>query len=66
MVVISIPVGLFGERGVCWYPFVARATERVMVLNATVNTISVISRQSDLLVEETGVPGEFHRPTGNQ
>ena len=56
MVVISIPVGLFGERGVYWYLFVARATERVMVFNATVNTISVISRQLDLLVEETGVP----------
>ena len=32
-----------------------------MVLNAT-NNISVISWQSVLLVEETGVPGENHRP----
>ena len=29
-----------------------------MVLNATFNNISVISWQSVLLVEETGVPGE--------
>ena len=33
-----------------------------MVLNATVNNISVISWQSVLLVEETGGPGENHRP----
>jgi hypothetical protein len=35
---------------------------RVMVFNATFNTISAISWWSDLLVEETGVPGEIHRP----
>ena len=29
-----------------------------MVLNVTLNTISVISWQSVLLVEETGVPGD--------
>ena len=34
----------------------------VMVFNATFNNISVISSQSVLLVEETGVPGENHRP----
>ena len=33
-----------------------------MVFNATFNNISVISWQSILLVEETGVPGENHRP----
>ena len=33
-----------------------------MVFNATVNNISVISWRSALLVEETGVPGENHRP----
>jgi hypothetical protein len=33
-----------------------------MVLNATFNTISVISWRSVLLVEETKVPGENHRP----
>jgi hypothetical protein len=31
---------------------------RVMVFNATFNNISVISRWSVLLVEETGVPGK--------
>jgi hypothetical protein len=33
-----------------------------MVLNATFNNISVILWRSVLLVEETGVPGETHRP----
>ena len=33
-----------------------------MVFNATFNNISVISWQSVLLVEETGVPGENHLP----
>jgi len=34
-----------------------------MVFNATFNNISVIWWQSVLLVEETRVPGENHRPT---
>ena len=34
----------------------------VMVFNATFNNISVISWWSVLLVEETGVPRENHRP----
>ncbi len=38
---------------------------RVMGFNATVNTISAISRRSVLLVEETGLPGESHRPPAN-
>ena len=33
-----------------------------MVLNATFNNISVISLQSVLLVEESGVPGEDYQP----
>jgi len=33
-----------------------------MVFNATFNNISVISWRSVLLVEETGVPIENHRP----
>ena len=33
-----------------------------MVFNATFNNISVTSWQSVLLVEETGVPEEKHRP----
>ena len=32
----------------------------LMMFNATFNNISVISWQSDLLVEETGGPGENH------
>ena len=34
----------------------------VMVVNATFNNISIISWQPVLLVEETRVPGENHRP----
>ena len=37
----------------------------VMVFNATFNNISVISWLSVLLVEETGVPKENHRPTAS-
>ena len=37
-------------------------SHNVMVLNATFNYISAISWQSVLLVEETGVPRENHRP----
>ena len=33
-----------------------------MVYNATFNSISVISWRAVILVEETGVPGENHRP----
>jgi len=36
-----------------------------MVFNATFNNISVISWRSVLLVEETGIPGENHRPAAN-
>ena len=35
---------------------------RFMAYNATFNNISVISCRSVLLVEETGAPGENHRP----
>ena len=35
---------------------------RIVVLNATFNNISFISWRSVLLVKETGVPGENHRP----
>ena len=37
-----------------------------MVLNATFNTNAVISWRSVLLVEETGVSAENHRPTVSQ
>ena len=33
-----------------------------MVFNATLNNMSAISWRLALLVEETGVPGENHRP----
>jgi hypothetical protein len=36
-----------------------------MMFNATFNNISVISWRSVLLVEETRVPGENHRPTAS-
>jgi hypothetical protein len=36
-----------------------------MVLNATFNNISFLSWWSVLLVAETGVPGENHRPVAN-
>jgi hypothetical protein len=36
-----------------------------MVFNASFNNISVISWWSVLLVEETGVPGENHRPVAS-
>ena len=37
-----------------------------MLLKATFNSISVISWRSVLLVEETGSPGENHRPVASQ
>ena len=37
-----------------------------MVLNATFNNISAISWRSGLLVEESKVPGENHRPAAIQ
>jgi hypothetical protein len=36
-----------------------------MVFNATFNNISVTSLWSDLLVDETGEPGENHRTVAN-
>ena len=36
-----------------------------MVFNTTFNNISVISWRSVLLVEETGVPEENHRPAAS-
>ena len=38
---------------------------RVMVFNVTFNNISAISWWSVLLVEETRVPGENHRPVAS-
>jgi hypothetical protein len=36
-----------------------------MEFNVTFNNISVIAWRSALLVEETGVPGENHRPVAS-
>ena len=38
---------------------------RAMVFNAIFNNISIISWQSVLLVEETGVSGENHQPVAS-
>jgi hypothetical protein len=38
----------------------------LMVFNATVNNISATSWRSVLLVEETGGPGENHRPVASR
>ena len=38
---------------------------RIMVLNATFNNISDIQWRTVLLVEETSVPGEIHRPVAS-
>jgi hypothetical protein len=48
----------FSQYLVCWFGW-------FMVFNATFNNISVISRRSVLLVEETGVPGENQRPVAS-
>jgi hypothetical protein len=37
----------------------------LMVINTTFSNISAISLRSVLLVEETGVPGENHRPVAS-
>jgi len=48
----------YKENSLVWFGF--------MVFNAIFNNISVlISWQSVLLVEETGGPGENHRPVAN-
>ena len=44
-----------------WY----RAMVNIMVFNATFNNISIILWRLFVLVEETGVPGENHRPAAS-
>ena len=53
---MTLPVSLVPDSN--------RVRVRVMVFNATVNNISVLWR-SALLMEETGVPGENHRPVAS-
>ena len=43
----------------------SRVRVRVMVFNATINNISVISWRSVLLMEETGVPEGNHPPVAS-
>jgi len=45
--------------------FVVKGSVMVVVFNVIFNNISVISWRSVLLVEETGVPGENHRPVAS-
>jgi len=42
-----------------------RGKVRVVVFNATFNIISAISWRSVLLLEETGILGENHRPAAS-
>jgi hypothetical protein len=48
---------MYNIIGFVWFGF--------LVFNATINNISVISWRSVLLVEETWVPGENHRPAAS-
>ena len=50
------------QHGLCFLCNFNRIGLGYMVLNATFNNISAISWRSVLLVEETGVLGENHRP----
>jgi hypothetical protein len=50
--------GSFNLQLVVWFGF--------MVFNATFNNIAVIWWRSVLLVKESGVPGENHRPVTSQ
>jgi hypothetical protein len=38
---------------------------RIMIFNATFGNISVIAWRSVIWLEETGVPGENHRPVAS-
>ena len=58
MQVISLMVGTYLYIGIY-------RGYMIMVYNATINNISVISWRSVLLVEKTGVPGDNHRPVAS-
>ena len=45
--------------------FICLVRVRVLVCNATFNNMSFISWESFSLMEETGVPGDNHRPTAS-
>ena len=48
-----------------WTPYSKEGRVRVVVFNATFNNTSVISWRSVLLMKETGVPAENHRPVAS-
>ena len=63
IITFLLTVDYFNLQGACGSGFLSPLTIlwlRFMVLNATFNNISVISWRSVLLVEETGVPGEYY------
>jgi len=55
---------VFEARNPDWSTLI-RSGVRVMVFNASFNNILVISWQSVLLVEVTGILREDHRPTAS-
>jgi len=56
--IVAYPMWNCSISYMAWFGF--------MVFNATFNNISPISWRSVLLVEETGGPGENHRPVASQ
>ena len=57
-------LGMFKNgQGSVWRTI--RVSDIIMVFNVTFNNNSVISWMSVLLVEETGVPSENHRPAAS-
>ena len=48
-----------------WSCFFQKKEEKLLCINATFNNISFRSWRSVLLVEETGLPGENHRPVAS-
>ena len=57
-----IPLTFYISNGIVDGAYMYRVMIRDMVLNATLNNISVILWRSVLLMEKTGVPGGNHRP----
>ena len=56
---------IFNEQNSFYFKCMFVCFVCLMVLNATFTNISVISCWSVLLVEETGEPGENHRPVAS-
>ena len=59
---IQVSLTCGGIPDISYYWATIRIRVRAMMFNATFNNISVISWWAVLLVEESGVPGENHRP----